>query len=346
MAAPLSTRRPIKTPFEHNETSRNDEPKNDADSYRGEGTTRDGITDHDPNEIFFRTRSKEIKNMVRQLKQSIGKSDRQVATKVNKLLTKLQQAADDLYNDYNKIPDDRKDKIEEIDRANRIEPSIVKPGDKAVINNVNTDPRWGELGVVGKYYYFEDEDKHQDDKTEITPLVAKTIERRLRQCFDMEGLYIDKHNELLDLFKFAINLFKKYNYSIKLVLYLLKHLVYQGILPTIKDPDPLTPTPKRKPPPKSDCPTIKIPKSVINNIKILLQDQNSMKNTWGKLKNNLGKLPNSLKNLGTDDETELVHGGIPPDLALPKKKVIRKPMTPRRLGGLVGPGYYRPRLVR
>ena len=50
------------------------------------------------------------------------------------------------------------------------------------------------------------------------------IEKRLRNCQNLEVLYLIKHEELLTTFAFALNLFDKYKYAVKVILFLLKNL--------------------------------------------------------------------------------------------------------------------------
>ena len=66
-----------------------------------------------------------------------------------------------------------------------------------------------------------------------------------------------KHEELMKTFVFALNLFDKYQYSIKLLLFVLKNLVIKRLPPR---------------PPIN----IQLPKPLIRNIKELLKDQQKM----------------------------------------------------------------------
>ena len=79
------------------------------------------------------------------------------------------------------------------------------------------------------------------------------IEERLKNCQNLEFLYLKKHDEIMKIFAFTINLFDKYKYAIKVILFLLKNLVYK---------DGTGETPK-----------INLPMPIIKNIKKLVQDQ-------------------------------------------------------------------------
>jgi hypothetical protein len=84
-----------------------------------------------------------------------------------------------------------------------------------------------------------------------------TVQTRLDNCQRLEMLYLMKHEELMKTFVFALNLFDKYQYSIKLLLFVLKNLVIKRLPPR---------------PPIN----IQLPKPLIRNIKELLKDQQKM----------------------------------------------------------------------
>ena len=87
------------------------------------------------------------------------------------------------------------------------------------------------------------------------------IERRLNNCQYLELLYLVKHEELMKTFAFTLNLFDKYKYSIKVLLFVLKNLVYKT--------GPAVPGGPGGP----AGPNIKLPKALIPNIMKLIQDQ-------------------------------------------------------------------------
>jgi len=84
------------------------------------------------------------------------------------------------------------------------------------------------------------------NEAEATP---EQIQQRLNNCANLEYLYLAKHDELMTTFTFTLNLFDKYKYAIKVMLFLLKNLVYK------------------------DSKKIKLPKPLITNIQKLLKDQ-------------------------------------------------------------------------
>jgi len=97
----------------------------------------------------------------------------------------------------------------------------------------------------------------------------KDIRTRLENCQLLEMLYLIKHEELMKTFAFTLNLFDKYKYAIKILLFILKNLVSK--------PNECPEKPEGKPeetPETPETPTkIKLPKALIPNIKKLLDDQ-------------------------------------------------------------------------
>jgi len=100
-----------------------------------------------------------------------------------------------------------------------------------------------------------------------------TVQTRLDNCQRLEMLYLIKHEELMKTFTFTLNLFDKYQYSTKLLLFVLKNLVN-------KQPPghpPYVPMPIR----------INLPKPLIRNIKELLKDQQKMGDVITEMRNAL-----------------------------------------------------------
>ena len=93
------------------------------------------------------------------------------------------------------------------------------------------------------------------------------VTKRLKNCQNLEFLYLKKHDEIMKIFAFTMNLFDKYKYAIKVILFLLKHLVY-------KDPAG----------PPGETPKINVPLEIIPNIKKLLDDQKIVQEVINKMK--------------------------------------------------------------
>ena len=88
------------------------------------------------------------------------------------------------------------------------------------------------------------------------PSIDNNITNRLMNCENLEFLYLKKHEEIMKIFAFTINLFDKYKYAIKVILFLLKNLVN-------KDKETV----------KGGITTVDLPKPIIKNIKKLVDDQ-------------------------------------------------------------------------
>jgi hypothetical protein len=108
----------------------------------------------------------------------------------------------------------------------------------------------------------------QNQETLINPndSTINAVNTRLKNCQNLEFLYLKKHDEIMRIFAFTINLFDKYKYAIKVILFLLKHLVY-------KDRADGTP-------PIS----IQMPLPIITNIKKLVTDQKNIQGVIDRMK--------------------------------------------------------------
>jgi hypothetical protein len=114
-----------------------------------------------------------------------------------------------------------------------------------------------------------------DDKPEISLKTTgnmNILNNRLRNCQNLEMLYLIKHDELMTTFAFALNLFDKYKYAIKIVLFLLKNLVYKTGKP-------------------GDDVTVKLPDEIIKDIGLLVRDQGKVKGVIEKMKTTLIDTP-------------------------------------------------------
>lgn len=113
--------------------------------------------------------------------------------------------------------------------------------------------------------------KHEDGEDGIKfgrPKNNKDIQTRLNNCHILEMLYLIKHEEIMKTFAFTMNLFDKYKYSVKLLLFVLKNLV-------IKKPGI----------------DVRLPKTLIPNIQTLLLDQEKVQEVIKTMKDNLEQNP-------------------------------------------------------
>ena len=91
------------------------------------------------------------------------------------------------------------------------------------------------------------------------------LTERLKNCTELEKLYLKKHAEIIKIFGFVVNLFDKYKYAIKVILFLLKNLVRaeQGNVQPNSIPGQNIP----------GSVNVNLPKPLITNINLLLKDQ-------------------------------------------------------------------------
>ena len=127
----------------------------------------------------------------------------------------------------------------------------------------------------------------------------KIVENRLLNCQNLELLYLVKHEELMKTFAFTLNLFDKYKYAIKILLYVIKNLVYK---PSTSGQVQGDLTGK----------TIKLPKKIITNMKKLLDDQATVKATIEKMNENLNDqvIQNTLNQRLPQAEAQLVSNDL------------------------------------
>ena len=115
---------------------------------------------------------------------------------------------------------------------------------------------------------------------DLTDGNIQTVQKRLINCQYLEILYLVKHEELMKTFAFLLTLYDKYQYAIKLLLFILKNLLdFQCPVQT----PPGTPGEPHEPVPRR----IKLPKVLIRNIKDLLKDQKQVQDIIGQMKTKL-----------------------------------------------------------
>jgi hypothetical protein len=97
------------------------------------------------------------------------------------------------------------------------------------------------------------------------------IQTRLNNCQTLEVLYLRKHEELMKTFAFTINLFDKYKYSIKMILFLLKNLVNKDL----PRKDQIN-TQHDREKPRGITGMVDLPKPIITNLGTMMEDQKVM----------------------------------------------------------------------
>jgi len=153
------------------------------------------------------------------------------------------------------------------------------------IDTINAMPRkWKKITdpvAPGDQYGYTN---HATEKDVNRNLTKEEIETRLKNCYDLEVLYLTKHQELMQIFLFTVNLFERYKYAIKVILYLLKHLAYGRDEDTMGDDPSIV-----YPPIQDDVITLDVPKAVIQDITLLLKDQKKVRDIIKQMDQFIGK---------------------------------------------------------
>ena len=119
-----------------------------------------------------------------------------------------------------------------------------------------------DLGTGINYNTYNTNNDGFGEPIIITNTNQDQLNQRLLNCKTLEQLYLNKHNEIIKIFGFVVNLFDKYKYAIKVILFLLKNLVRAEQ----RTPPSTTPT-------TPGSVSVRLPKPLITNINLLLKDQ-------------------------------------------------------------------------
>jgi len=133
------------------------------------------------------------------------------------------------------------------------------------------------------------------------PATDEKIINRLKNCQNLEFLYLKKHEEIMKIFAFTINLFDKYKYAIKIILFLLKNLVY-------KDSNDYNPPPDHDPYPDPDPDNprrINLPITIIKDIKKLVNDQKTVQGVIDRMNAAIIESNTPVTNIDPDIENEI-----------------------------------------
>ena len=161
-----------------------------------------------------------------------------------------------------------------------------------ILNFIDGDKETSAEGVLsqdGKTINLEtlDTDRQTPDPNRLATeeqdnfATEAQIKSRLINCQYLEILYLTKHDELMKIFQFTLNLYDKYTYAIKILLFVLKNLLEQRPCPPREPPQPGEPQP---PHPPIQPGQIKLPKALISNIKQLLKDQKQVKDVIERMR--------------------------------------------------------------
>jgi hypothetical protein len=236
----------------------------------------------DSNEIVLAIINTEINNMILNIKKKLGNNyngTNQNVVAIMEMLNELQNNIDN--------------KIINTDNSD-IKIKILKKGDGEGDGDGDGDLYKTEIGnkYINEYKYDNVKNKQYPSLKNLDSEIYNSniqfkekaisfedVQKRLNNCYILEMLYLIKHEEVMKTFAFTLNLFDKYKYSIKLLLYVLKNLVFKTKTKDEKEPhagiDDKT------------CENVKLPKTLIPNIQILLNDQEKVQNVIKMMQNQL-----------------------------------------------------------
>ena len=141
-----------------------------------------------------------------------------------------------IINRFTTVQNDVKQNIEELSRTKQEDTeSIVLKKDNNGIYNIDTtkdfilnEPK--AQTILSKQMTNLDNTnfliKYDGSKQLLTnnETNIQEIQSRLNNCYELEYKYLDKHKELMTTFAFTLNLYDSFEYSIKIILFLLKNL--------------------------------------------------------------------------------------------------------------------------
>lgn len=154
-----------------------------------------------------------------------------------------------------------------------------------------------------------------NNETEITITNGNQTQltERLKNCTELEKLYLKKHTEIIRIFGFVVDLFDKYKYAIKVILFLLKNLVRaeQG---NVQPGDPGDP----------GSVNVRLPKPLITNINLLLKDQANIQTIIDGMENVVNTTDTNIRN-GVD--TKAIKLNLD-DITIPQPAIPQAPAPP------------------
>jgi len=244
------------------------------------------------NQELLQIISRGINNIVMGLKRRLGNNYTESDTNANNIITRLNTLQDQINTEIGDVDNVNGLRSNETDRITLNENYEIKPiddnyaglannGERIEMNNIGvrddadfTDLDSKNISVINNQQpiasiFLTDISGNQvmteGENGEMISNISY-VETRLKNCQNLEYLYLKKHNEIMKIFVFTISLFKKYKYAIKVMLYLLRYLVYKDPQQPIPIPIPVNPL------------SINIPYPVIRSIGKLLKDQVKIQN--------------------------------------------------------------------
>jgi hypothetical protein len=238
-----------------------------------------------------------IDNIVRDLKNELGND----FTESNKKAGEIKQMLDDLKRNIDveilKVGDEGGNKSNAITLETTANGKIKeKINNEFYINDVNSNIIDIPVGYDFKNLDTQQQNVIGDQQRLLVsedPATDEEIINRLKNCQNLEFLYLKKHEEIMKIFAFTINLFDKYKYAIKIILFLLKNLVYKDS----NDDNP--------PPPNPDPRGINLPITIIKDIKKLVNDQKTVQGVIDRMNAAIIDSNDNVTNIDPDIENEI-----------------------------------------
>lgn len=245
------------------------------------------------NDTFLTEISDTIHKKVKSIKDDFIKNEnegngiKKTNTKYTKTLEKLDELQK-IVEEYNNEPvktytiNDEGKKEEKVS----IKEENYNPEQKSNVYAENRINSLKTLNNVPIYSLRGENSKYLNEE----PSNIEDIQKRVDNCWVLENLYLQKHEELYTVFRFALTLFDKYKISTELLVYLIKNLVQYEVsdinIPNNKMDINIKPKPET---------TIKLPKTVIRDIAALVRDQKKIQTVISDMKENIDNI-HSFKN--------------------------------------------------
>lgn len=262
------------------------------------------------NETLLQMFNQDVDTIARNIKKKLGTTNERASNAARDLFNKMEKLKKEI---YEKLPNNDDSYLYTKDDGYANKNIYLKEGmyqqDNGEQSTVNREPD-GKLPGIEKVKKLAIKHQQETLDTKINEHLIrehldssksqvldddgiKNVENRLVNCQVLEYRYLKKHDEVVRLFTFILNLFDKYKYQGELLLFLLKYLVRRPISPGA-DPNRPGPGPQSKP-------RIRIPRAIITNISKLIRDQDKIQDVIETMKTEIDN-DNPLTRTRTDDE--------------------------------------------
>ena len=181
--------------------------------------------------------------------------------------------------------------------------------------NINTEADILDLRTDINYNTYVNGFHNIDITNELDS--QRPLIERLKNCQTLEELYLRKHKEIIRIFGFVVDLFDKYKYAIKVILFLLKNLVRAENIPGQNIPGQNIPGQNRPGQNIQGSVGVRLPKPIITGINLLLKDQANIQTIIDGMEKVVNTTHTNISE-GVDTtpiQTSLDAQGSPPDIA-------------------------------